>query len=289
MRRIVFITGYATISKEGQRFIFRNFEGKRGVPVRYVDMILVSGKVSITGDAVNLMLTEKIPLFFLTRFYRLRGALIGDLQGRRSSIRAKQFEAFRSRRVEIARDIVRRKVEAVKRAFSIELKEEKAQLEKAKSLTEVMGVEGSVSRKMFSRFRENIEGCGLTFRERTYNPPRDEVNALLSLSYTLSYCLALPVVLFVGLDPYISFLHTGRGSHLSLCSDIIEPVRPVVTKLLQDPIIREVFRPEDFSRNGSGFYLKKEAVSKFLNWFEGVKDEITREIRDSVLFLEERL
>jgi CRISPR-associated protein Cas1 len=289
MRRVLFITEFATVTKQGERLILRSAGKRWGVPVRYLDMLIVSGKVTLSGDAINLLLRESVPVFFVSRFYKLRGALIDGLQGRRSPKRLKQFEAYRTRRLDIAKEIVKKKAEAVGRTFRVDVSPEIKQLEKAGTLQEIMGVEGSVSKKMFDRFGKNIKDCGLSFEGRTYHPPKDEVNALLSLTYTLCYCATLPLVIFAGYDPFVSFLHSGRGNHFSLCSDLLEPVRPFVTKLIEEPLIREVFKKRDFSSEGNGCYLRREALEKFLNWFEANKEKVLSEIKSSVLFLEEVL
>ncbi len=285
MRRIIFITDFATVTKQGERLIFRNGKGRWGVPVRYVDMILVSGKTTFSGDAVNLILKEGIPVFFFTRLYRFKGVLTNTAYVRMSSKKVKQLEAFMTRRIHIAKEIVRRKVELIGETFRVDVSEEINQLSEASSVQEIMGIEGRASRKMFERFGENISPSSLRFNGRSYHPPRDEVNALLSLTYTLCYCLAFPLLLFSGYDPFISFLHTGRGTHMPLCSDVIEPVRPVATKLLEEPLLRELFGPKDFSKTDSGYLLKREALPKFLNWFEDVKGTLVERIKDSVLML----
>ncbi len=287
MRRIVLVTDFATVTKEGERVVFRNGKGRWGVPVRYVDMILTMGKLSLSGDAVNLLLKEKVPVFFLTRLGKLRGSLFHAFPTGKASKRVEQLETFTKIRVSVAKSIVQRKTEEIGKLYRIDVEDALKSLERAESLKEVLGVEGEVSKRMFEKFGENIKDCGLEFNGRSYNPPKDRVNALLSLTYTVAYCLAFPLVLFAGYDPYLSFLHTGRGSHASLCSDIIEPVRPFLTKSLEDPLIRGVFSKKDFSKSGEGFYLKKEALSKFLSWFEGIKEEVVTRIRDSIVALEE--
>ena len=287
MRRIVFVTDFATATRQGERIVFRNGKGRWGVPVRYVEMVLVMGKLSLSGDAVDLLLREKVPVFFLTKLGKVKGSLFHTFPSGKAHRRVAQIQTLTQSRIEVAKRIVHKKVDEIGRLYRIDVEDAFRSLKKAESLEEVLGVEGEVSRRMFERFGENIKGYGLEFQGRAYNPPKDRVNALLSLTYTVAYCLTFPLVLFAGYDPYISFLHTGRGSHASLCSDVIEPVRPFLTKSLEDPLIRCVFLKKDFMKSGEGFYLRKEALPKFLSWFEGIKEEVVSKIRDSILLLEE--
>ncbi len=173
----------------------------------------------------------------------------------RNNNRLLQYEAFRKRRVEVARFIVSQKLKEIERFFRIDLRGELKALERAKDIDSLMGVEGNASKKMFDRFKENVGGCGFEFYGRSYRPPADPVNALLSLAYTFAYYLAFPIVSFLGYDPYISFLHSKRGTHASFCSDVVEFVRPLLTKHLEDVLLREVFKKEDFKRQGNGFLV----------------------------------
>ncbi len=87
-------------------------------------------------------------------------------------------------------------------------------LDPAASLDEIRGVEGSAAREWFAFMAGLIpDKWGFTGRNR--RPPKDPVNALLSLGYTLLLGEVHKAVLARGLDPGIGFLHApypGRHS-----------------------------------------------------------------------------
>jgi len=288
-RRFVVVFERADIRKSGERIRFLN--GSAGIekPVRYIEAVIVVGKASFTSEAVNLLLSRNVPVFFLSRFGRIKGLLIPNILSSASASRMKQYENFRENRISIARAIVEGKLGKVEELYGVNLSQLRSELQKADSIDSIMGIEGRVSRLMFERFRKRTEGSALRFGERTYYPPADEVNALLSLSYSLTYALAFPVVVFLGYDPYLSFLHSKRGTHASFCSDIIEPVRPFITKELEYPVTRELFSRKDFRKEGKGVYLRKEAFPKFINWFESIKDKLVQEIKASIALVGESM
>ena len=63
---------------------------------------------------------------------------------------------------------------------------------------------------------------------RNRRPPRDAVNALLSLAYgVLAKDLAI-VCHSIGFDPYLGFFHQTRFGRVSLALDLMEPFRSLI-------------------------------------------------------------
>lgn len=287
MRRILVVSERAIIVKRGERIKICRGNREISVPVRYLDLVIVFGGVSLSSEAISLLLKSGVPLFFLTRYGKLRGILSNGLFASNYTRRLKQFRLHTENPLSVARLLIRLKIGVIEREFGLDLSDLRGELERAESNEELMGLEGIASRRMFEKFGSCIRGGDLRFTGRNYRPPADEVNALLSLSYTFTYALAYPLTLLMGYDPYLSFLHTKRGGHASFCSDVIEPVRPLVTRRLSDPVVRRVFKREDFLREKGGVYLRRESFPKFLNWFEGVKDEVVEGIKGSLVALTE--
>ena len=281
--KIVVLTSDVKLRKYGERILFELPQGKmKGIPIRYIDMLIAVGKVSLSSEIINLLLSNNIPLFFMSYYGYPKGFLFPYVISSNTNLRIKQYEAFKNRRIEIARFILYQKFVKIEETFNLNLAEEKKEIQKVETINELMGIEGVASRKMFEKFKEEVKDCGLEFNGRNYRPPKDHVNALLSLAYVFTYFLCLPIVILLGYDPYISYLHTRKGTHASFCSDLIEPVRPTITKLIMEELKRKVFKPEDFKKEGEGVYLRKEKYSKFLNWFESKKSEIIEEIKTSL-------
>jgi CRISP-associated protein Cas1 len=66
------------------------------------------------------------------------------------------------------------------------------------------------------------------FKNRNRRPPRDPVNALLSLGYSLLAKDLSQACAIVGLDPYLGYYHQPRFGRPSLALDLMEPFRPLI-------------------------------------------------------------
>ena len=273
-KRFLAIFSSVKISKNGKRLVVERGDRKISLLVSQLRGVLVFGKASISGDAVNLLLLEEVPLFFLTRFGKLKGVLLSEFLPSNNNSRLRQYELFILRREEVAKFFVLKKLEEIERVFLLELDREKELLAEAKDLDTIRGIEGNASRKMFQKVKEELLETEFTFNGRAYNPPPDEVNALLSFAYTMVYATTLPPVVALGYDPYIGFLHSKRGTHAAFCSDVMEPIRPLITYALVEEIKRQLFKREDFEETLKGYRLKEEALNRFLNWYERETPEV---------------
>ena len=271
------------ISKNGNRLVFQKSEDKVSIPTRYLRGVLVFGRISLKSEAINLLLSEEIPVFFLTKFGRLKGFLITELVASNNNNRLEQYSLFLGNRLGAAKFFVQKKLEEIENAFEVDLNEEKKLLEEAQNLDAVRGAEGIASRKMFEEVKKLLKDTEWNFDGRSYRPPPDEVNALLSLSYTLVYATALPLVVGLGYDPYISFLHSKRGTHAAFCSDLMEPLRPFTTLRLVKELRRGLFKREDFQRDTrKGYYLTERGLWKFLNWFERNTEDVVEKLSNTL-------
>ena len=63
-------------------------------------------------------------------------------------------------------------------------------------------------------------------------PPRDAVNALLSLAYSVLAKDLTIICHTVGFDPYLGFFHQPRFGRASLALDLMEPFRAKFSKAM---------------------------------------------------------
>lgn len=101
-------------------------------------------------------------------------------------------------------------------------------LRSAKTLDQLRGLEGDMSRSYFDVFDDMI-ACDkdhFYFHERNRRPPLDNMNALLSFLYTLLAHDCASALESVGLDPQVGYLHRDRPGRPSLALDLMEEFRP---------------------------------------------------------------
>jgi CRISPR-associated protein Cas1 len=150
------------------------------------------------------------------------------------------------------------------------MKKIKEKIETASSIEQIMGYEGTASRKYFEGLSFLIKR-EFHFNGRTRMPPKDPFNSLLSFGYTLLLYEAYTAVLNKGLHPYAGIMHKDRQGHPALASDLIEEWRPVIVDSLSFSLLeKRTFKKEDFIENEEkgGVYLNKNQTKRFIKEFE---------------------
>lgn len=116
-----------------------------------------------------------------------------------------------------------------------EMKRTAGQAERARDADVLLGLEGMGARMYFGQFRGMIKteeaeagGFSFDFERRNRRPPRDAVNAMLSLAYSLLVKDFTIACYAVGFDPYVGFLHVPRFGRPALALDLMEPFRPLI-------------------------------------------------------------
>ncbi|MCS7042809.1 MAG: CRISPR-associated endonuclease Cas1 [Bryobacteraceae bacterium] len=118
------------------------------------------------------------------------------------------------------------------------------------------GVEGAASASYFEALRE-LFPPGLGFEGRNRRPPRDPVNACLSLFYTLLYGAAVEAATAAGLDPAIGFLHEPAPGRAGLACDLVEPFRAAADRVVAELFRTRVLRKEHFQITDGACLLGK--------------------------------
>ncbi|HEX2100283.1 MAG TPA: CRISPR-associated endonuclease Cas1 [Candidatus Synoicihabitans sp.] len=107
------------------------------------------------------------------------------------------------------------------------------------------------------------------FTRRNRRPPRDAVNALLSLGYSLLARDCTVAAHAVGLDPYVGFYHQPRFGRPALALDLMEEFRPLIADSVALTLINNrIIGPEDFVRAGEAVNLSPAGRKRFFAIYE---------------------
>ena len=107
------------------------------------------------------------------------------------------------------------------------------------------------------------------FNGRNRRPPRDPVNALLSLAYSVLSKDCMIAAHMVGFDPYLGFFHQPRYGRASLALDLMEPFRPLIAdSAVLTAINTGMITLDDFIRAGSAVALTQAGRKKFFHAYE---------------------
>ncbi len=134
-------------------------------------------------------------------------------------------------------------------------------------IARMRGIEGAAAAAYFQGYTR-LFAPSLGFEGRNRRPPRDPVNATLSLGYTLLHFEAVRAVYAAGLDPLIGFYHELAFGHESLASDLIEPLRPKLDAWVWRQFRTRNLREENFLREGDACLLGKSGRKSFFGAYE---------------------
>jgi len=107
------------------------------------------------------------------------------------------------------------------------------------------------------------------FTRRNRRPPRDALNALLSLGYSMLARDCTVAAHAVGFDPYVGFYHQPRFGRPALALDLMEEFRPLIADSVALTLINtKVIGPGDFVRAGDAVNLSADGRKRFFNAYE---------------------
>jgi CRISPR-associated protein Cas1 len=131
---------------------------------------------------------------------------------------------------------------------------------------ELRGLEGACAAQYFSAISA-LAPDSIGFHRRNRRPPKDPLNAVLSLGYTLLHAEATLSAHSCGLDPCIGFFHVASFARESLACDLVEAQRAEVDAWALALFTKQVLRKDDFSKTGEGCFLGKAGRERFYrNW-----------------------
>lgn len=144
-------------------------------------------------------------------------------------------------------------------------------------LEQLRGLEGMAATIYFSLFDDMIlqQKEDFSFKNRSRRPPLDNVNAMLSFSYTLLAHDMASALEGVGLDAYVGFLHRDRPGRISLALDVMEELRGVYAdRFVISLINRKIVHSSDFYKKENGaVVMTDEARQNFLKAWQNKKNE----------------
>ena len=258
-------------------------------PINPLSRVVVVGTAVIETPVLHRLAEEGATVLFLSgRRARFRGRLSGRLHNN-GILRVKQYEqllnGFGTR---WSRELVGRKAEAqvsllteameVRRDLRFGLTRAVAILkgiltslkdgEPSRAET-IRGLEGSAAAHYFAAYAM-LFAPSLQFTHRNRRPPRDPVNAVLSLSYMMLHYELLREIEIIGLDPTIGFYHEFEYGRESLVCDLVEAFRPAVDRFVWRSFAERDLTDRDFTRDGEeqGCYLKKAGRQRFYELYE---------------------
>ncbi len=264
------------------------------VPVHQVESVILFGCCHVNQGAARLAFSRQIPIFFLSQKGRYFGRLSPAGQAEVSYLTLQvQKSLDEDLSLSVAEQIVvakltnsrvllqrlnRRHDQAVTATAIADLASLIDLVPRSESVEMLRGYEGQGA-KVYFRGLAALMAEPFQFDARTLRPPKDPVNSLLSLGYTLLHDNLYAFVVGVGLHTHFGHLHTPRNHHPALVMDLTEEFRAqVVDSFVVYLINSKILKLEDFTPpdERGGVYLHPDALRKFLkHWEDKLHTEVT--------------
>lgn len=146
-----------------------------------------------------------------------------------------------------------------------------AKIPETLAIDELMGIEGNI-RKNYEAFELIINDFSMG--GRSYKPPRNEVNALISFGNMMCYSQCLRAIHQTQLNPTISFLYEPYERRFSLSLDLAEVFKPLlVDRVIFKVMNKKMIQSEHFEANLNRVILKSNGKKTFVQAFEDRLEE----------------
>ncbi|CAK0741740.1 CRISPR-associated endonuclease Cas1 [Gammaproteobacteria bacterium] len=299
------------VQREGQALaIYRSGERHGTVPFSLLERVVARGAVALDTAVLGELADAGIATLILSgRQGRHQAIVLGGGHGE-ALRRIAQYHLYRDDawRLRWSQALVHRKVISQRRLLGIALRERSdlrrplfegsqqlaAILETLRddtvprTLDSLRGSEGAAARSYFAALGA-LFPPSLNFTGRNRRPPRDPVNAALSLGYTLLHFEAVRASHGAGLDPLIGFFHELEYHRESLAADLVEPLRAQVDRWVWDLFRTQALREQNFQTQADGCLLNKAGREIFYRTFEARMPSVRRLLRRACYRIAARL
>jgi CRISPR-associated protein Cas1 len=131
----------------------------------------------------------------------------------------------------------------------------------------LMGIEGNIRQIYYNAFDLILNDFAMNGRSK--QPPKNEVNALISFGNMMCYSLCLGQIYHTQLNPTISFLHEPGYRRYSLALDLAEIFKPIlVDRTIFKVLNKKEIQATDFDIQVNSVILKEAGRKKFVKAFE---------------------
>ena len=289
-----------TLKADGEALVFYEGGERVGtVPLAPLSRVFLRGDVTLSSSLLGKLGERGIGVVVLSG----RKAEPTMLLGRPHNDAARRVAQYRDSRdaefcLRFARTVVAAKLRS-QSAFLAERRDEEprsrylltlclrrleaaiAAVDQQSSIASLRGLEGAGAAAYFEGYADLLPER-LKFSVRNRCPPKDPVNAALSLGYTLLHAEAVLALYSSGFDPFIGFYHALDFGRESLACDVVEPLRVEVDRHLLGLFRAETLRAEDFSKLDGGCWLGKAGRARFYAEWEPLAERLRKRLAESI-------
>ncbi|KYH29670.1 MULTISPECIES: type I-B CRISPR-associated endonuclease Cas1b [Clostridium] len=237
-----YITSMGELTRKDNSLCFRKDNKNVYIPVENTKEIYCMSEVSINSKLLDFLAQNNVVMHFFNYYEGYSGTFYPKEHYNSGKMLIKQVEAYKSKRIIIAKAIVeaigeniyevlyhyyKHDKKEVKGTIDWIRKDMKINLDKANDIKQIMQVEGETWQRFYGEFK-HILPEDFVMNKRVKRPPDNPINALISFGNTLLYGKTIAIIYNTHLDQRISFLHEPSEGRFSLSLDISEAFKPII-------------------------------------------------------------
>ena len=238
-----YLMSMGELSRKDNSLCFRKNNKNTYIPIENVKEIYCLSEISLNTKLLDFIAHNNIVMHFFNYYGGYSGTFYPKESLVSGRLLVKQVEAYKNRRIEIAKEVVRgigenihevmyhyykHDISEVKELLDWIKGEFQSKLDNVQDIKSLLQIEGEVWQRFYSNFKYILPE-DFIMNKRVKRPPDNPINAMISFGNSMLYSKTVAVIYNTHLDQKISFLHKPSEGRFSLSLDLSEVFKPIIT------------------------------------------------------------
>lgn len=284
MQQSFYVYNNGDLKRKDNTLRFTSYDGeKRDIPIERISDIYVMSEMSFNTTFLSYISQYGIPIHFFNYYNFYTGSFYPKESNLAGQLLVNQVQHYTEydKRLLIAKKFIQAAADNIYRNlryyngrdknvsdYMKNIDSLRTGLVGAKSIQELMGIEGNIRKKYYAAWSVIINQ-EIEFDKRVMHPPDNMINSLISFVNSLVYTRTLSEIYHTQLNPTISYLHEPGIRRYSLCLDISEVFKPLIgDRLIFSLLNRKQITEKSFTKELNYLHLKKDASKLIVSEFE---------------------
>ncbi|MCD4793390.1 MAG: CRISPR-associated endonuclease Cas1 [Bacteroidales bacterium] len=278
--QLIINTADTRMTVKNKAFYIESKTRNRQISPKRITSIAVTVNCTINSAVIKLAALNEIPIYFFNNFGTMQARMWSPYFKNIATLRKKQILFYNTPQAsnwviltltkktnlqtETLQQLNKRTIKYAKQTetaiYSIKQILQKAQAYKNQPIencrNNLLGIEGSICKKYYDALQVYLPES-FRFKSRSRRPATDYFNAALNYLYGMTYSVVESGIFAKGLDPFTGYMHTDNYLKTALVFDLIEPIRPLIDRILIELCTEEKLNDTHFIPKEQGYWLSK--------------------------------